>query len=290
MQKNTAGQKWRVFAFDRTTNAPVTGDAANITGKISKDFGAATAITDTNPAEVEDGYYEFDLSQAETNAQDLLILPQSGTANVVVVGCPARIATTPVGWSGDIVQTGDSFARIGTSGAGLTSLAPAATALSTSTWTNTLATNLGSTNADLADGGRLDVIFDDILLDTGTTLQAELDGVQADTEDIQSRLPATLVSGRIDASVGAMAANVLTASALATDAVTEIQSGLATAAELLLVKDRVSYCLTVLVGACADAGTAAETYVHAIGGETFTVDYTGLDATGNRTTTTLSKV
>lgn len=31
-----------------------------------------------------------------------------------------------------------------------------------------------------------------ILVDTSTTLQAELDGIQADTEDIQTRLPATL--------------------------------------------------------------------------------------------------
>jgi hypothetical protein len=51
--------------------------------------------------------------------------------------------------------------------------------------------------------------------------------IEADTQDIQSRLPSALVSGRIDASVGAMAANTVTASALATDAVTEIQSGLA---------------------------------------------------------------
>jgi hypothetical protein len=64
-----------------------------------------------------------------------------------------------------------------------------------------------------------------ILEETGTTLQAELDGIQADTEDIQSRIPAALVSGRIDASVGAMAANTLTASALATDAVSEIADG-----------------------------------------------------------------
>lgn len=49
-----------------------------------------------------------------------------------------------------------------------------------------------------------------------------------DTNDIQSRLPAALVGGRMDASVGAMAANTLTASALAADAVTEIQSGLST--------------------------------------------------------------
>lgn len=70
--------------------------------------------------------------------------------------------------------------------------------------------------------------IDAILVDTGTTL----DG----------RLPAALVSGRIDASVGAMAANVLTATAINADAITaakvaadvttEIQSGLATAASI----------------------------------------------------------
>jgi hypothetical protein len=43
----------------------------------------------------------------------------------------------------------------------------------------------------------------DILVDTGTTLQGELDGIQADTEDIQARLPAALVGGRIDATVDA---------------------------------------------------------------------------------------
>ena len=99
---------------------------------------------------------------------------------------------------------------------------------------------------DWINGGRLDLIIDAILLDTGTTLdtklntiddfldteiaailvdtsttlQAELDGIQADTEDIQARLPAALIGGRMDASVGAMAANVLTATAIATDAIT----------------------------------------------------------------------
>lgn len=61
-----------------------------------------------------------------------------------------------------------------------------------------------------------------VLVDTSTTLQAELDGIQADTEDIQSRLPAALVSGRIDASVGAMAADVMTAAAVSSDFGTEI--------------------------------------------------------------------
>jgi hypothetical protein len=72
-------------------------------------------------------------------------------------------------------------------------------------------------------------------------------------------------------------------------AITDIQAGLATAANLLIVSDRVSYSLAVLVGACSDAQTAAETYTLTIGGNTFTVDYSGLDSSGNRSTTTLSK-
>jgi hypothetical protein len=71
--------------------------------------------------------------------------------------------------------------------------------------------------------------------------------------------------------------------------VAEIQSGLATAANLLIAIDRVSYCLSALAGNCSDAQTAAETYVLSIGGNTYTVDYSGLDASGNRSTTTLSK-
>lgn len=80
--------------------------------------------------------------------------------------------------------------------------------------------------------GTFGLAVSDILTDTSTTLQVEIDGVQADTEDIQSRLPAALVSGRIDASVGAMAANVMTAAAAAADLTTELQNGLATAVSI----------------------------------------------------------
>lgn len=55
---------------------------------------------------------------------------------------------------------------------------------------------------------------------SGTTIKTATD-VETDTADIQSRLPAALVSGRMDSSVGAMAANVLTASAIASDAITD---------------------------------------------------------------------
>jgi hypothetical protein len=93
LQKNVASQKWVVFAFDETDNTPVTGDAANITGKISIEWGTLNAITDTNPTEQEDGYYVFDLTQAETNGDVLNIYPESSTPNTRVIGVPGTIYT-----------------------------------------------------------------------------------------------------------------------------------------------------------------------------------------------------
>lgn len=69
----------------------------------------------------------------------------------------------------------------------------------------------------------------------GTNLDAKVSDVLADTNDLQTRVPAALVSGRMDASVGAMAANVMTAAAAAADLTTELQSGLATGADLAVV-------------------------------------------------------
>ncbi len=53
--------------------------------------------------------------------------------------------------------------------------------------------------------------------------------------------------------------------------------------------DRLGYLLAILAGAISDAGTAGETYTITLGANTFTVDYSGLDSTGNRTGATLSK-
>lgn len=93
MLKNQAGQKWRVYAFNVTTNQEVTGDATNITAKLSKDYAAAVALTDVNPTETEDGFYLFDLTSAETNANDLAIYPESSTGDVQVIGVPGNYVT-----------------------------------------------------------------------------------------------------------------------------------------------------------------------------------------------------
>jgi len=117
MKKNVAGQKVRVFAFNRTTNVPVTGDAANITCKVSKDNGAATALTDVNPTETEDGYYLFDLTQTETNADTLDFYPESSTLNVqVITANHDRQTVAVIGDSGDPVPAFDGDVPFGLDG------------------------------------------------------------------------------------------------------------------------------------------------------------------------------
>lgn len=90
MFKNVSGQKIPLFAYDVTTGLPKTGDAANITAYVSKDFGAVTALADTSATEISatnaPGWYLFDLTQAESNADHGLFTGKSTTANVVVVG------------------------------------------------------------------------------------------------------------------------------------------------------------------------------------------------------------
>lgn len=56
----------------------------------------------------------------------------------------------------------------------------------------------------------------------GASVAADVAAVKADTANALTRLPASLVSGRMDASVGAMANDVLTSTALASSAVAEI--------------------------------------------------------------------
>lgn len=133
MEKNVAG-KWIVFAYGLPDHAndgqPITGDAANITANIRIDGGAANAVDDVNPTELEDGYYVFDITAAEANGDLLSIHPASSTANVQVIGVPGAVYTRPANFNamgiesdgdltqvntlaGHTAQTGDSYARLG---------------------------------------------------------------------------------------------------------------------------------------------------------------------------------
>lgn len=86
--KNVASQKIGVFAYDSTTGAAKTGDAGNITAYISLDFAAPAQTNDVNPTELDavnaPGWYVFDLTQAESNAEVLVLAPKSVTADILI--------------------------------------------------------------------------------------------------------------------------------------------------------------------------------------------------------------
>lgn len=116
MFKNVASQKIAILALDSATGRPKTGDAANITLYVSQNFGTATALTDASATEISatnaPGWYWFDLSQAETNADALLFTGKSTTSGIDIVGnlvytLPANFTSLSIDSTGNVkVQTG----------------------------------------------------------------------------------------------------------------------------------------------------------------------------------------
>ena len=91
-------------------------------------------------------------------------------------------------------------------------------------------------------------IFKAVVTDaTGATVGVDVVAVQADTDNIQTRLPAALVSGRMDSSIGAVAADAITAAGLAADVTTELQAGLATSANLAIVAGYIDTEIATLI-------------------------------------------
>jgi hypothetical protein len=107
MFKNVASQKVALFAFDTTTGTPKTGDAANITPYVAKDYGTVTALGTATATEMDatnaKGWYSFTLAQAETNADALMFTAKSATANISIVG--SLIFTTPPNFSSFLLNS-----------------------------------------------------------------------------------------------------------------------------------------------------------------------------------------
>ena len=107
MFKNVASQKIAMLAVDSATGRPKTGDAANLTAYLSKEFGTVTALGDTSATEMSatnaPGWYWWDVTQAETNADALLFSGKSSTSGVDLVG--ALVYTVPANFTALAVST-----------------------------------------------------------------------------------------------------------------------------------------------------------------------------------------
>ena len=80
-----------LFLIDSSTGAGKTGDASNISATISLDGGASSASSNS-VSEIGGGVYTLTLTQGETNADRVAIIPSSSTASVV--GSPIIAYTT----------------------------------------------------------------------------------------------------------------------------------------------------------------------------------------------------
>ena len=101
-------------------------------------------------------------------------------------------------------------------------------------------------------------------------------------------------SNHIAADIHEFQADVLTSAATDATFVAEVQSGLATSAALAtvdglvdLLVSRSGYQMSILAGAISNAQDAAEAYSITLDGSTYSVTYSGLDASGNRSGATL---
>jgi len=86
--KNVSSQKAVFRALDSAGNV-LTGDAANQTALISEDAAEFAATNDANPTEIalsgtgdDSAFYVYDLTQAETNNDLMIVIPSSSTAGV----------------------------------------------------------------------------------------------------------------------------------------------------------------------------------------------------------------
>lgn len=216
----------------------------------------------TNATEIASGSYYVDLDTTDTGTEGPLFIKGSeGTIDTIIAiynvvkatnGGLTALPDTACTTNASLLTSGTGTAQLSVSGGRANSDVlywnAAAVSVPTNagvpnvnakTWNDlaTVALPLVPTTAgrtlDVSAGGEAGIDWANVGSPTtvvglsGTTVKTATD-VEADTVDIQGRLPAALVSGRIDASVGAVAADAIDSTALAASAVTEIQSGLST--------------------------------------------------------------
>ncbi len=101
LYKNVADQKLAVYAYNKLTGDAKTGDASNITAQISLDGGASASTNDTHPTELDStnhpGTYLFDLTQAETDADMIVVTASSSTTNIALRPVYAFTELKPAG-------------------------------------------------------------------------------------------------------------------------------------------------------------------------------------------------
>ena len=250
----------------------------------------ASIVADTN---------ELQTDWADGGRLDLLLdaiptTPMRGTDSAAL----AATALSTAVWTG--VPTGFLAATFPT------------TLASTTNITGGTITTVGTctTNSDMRGTDGANTVVPDAAgtIPTGMALETTSQTILADTNELQLNqgnwITATGFSTHTAADVWTVGARTVTGGTITTLSGHTPQTGdsfarigatgsgltsLATQTSVNTTNDRLGFTLAALAGNCADPQTAAETYSIILGVDTFTIDHTGLDATGTRTTATLTK-
>lgn len=148
------------------------------------------------------------------------VTPKKNTAFIMYIGLPS-VADTTIFKSTPTLASGDF--KVSIDGGTLNNL----TTLPTNTPASSKMVKISLSTSEM-NGDNITVVcsdaagaeWRDVIINIQTTAQ-QIDDLssQSSVTTIDGKLPAALVSGRIDASVGAMASGVVTATAIATDAI-----------------------------------------------------------------------
>jgi len=277
--------------------------------RVKTGSGAWGAAAGTLACDATSGVWTYAPTQGETDAESFLvaIYKASSTAAQVTVVTSASAtagysgvdwgkisqATSTVDLSGTTISTTQAVASVSGSVGSISSVTfPAnfgALGINVSghvsrvVLVDTTTTNTdmrGSDNAALAS-------------DWTTARAVYLDSVLLAQNSNQRTVQVT-GSNHVAADVHEFQADVLTSAATDATFVAEVQSGLATSDALAtvdglvdLLVSRSGYQMSILAGAISNAQDAAEAYSITLDGSTYSVTYSGLDASGNRSGATL---
>lgn len=238
--KGAASQTQYVVLRSSTTGLSVTGKVfGDITGSYTRNRAARTAITMATLASASAAWSSGGLIEVDaTNTPGLyrFDIPDAAFATgvdkvIVSLKCTGvideHIEFVLTDWNKQITHSAD----LGV----LANNAIPAAALATGAITSAKFAANAVDAAALATDAVTEIQSGLATAANQTTILSNIAGVQADTDNIQTRLPAALVSGRMDSSIGATQANAINAAGLDPDVATELQAGLATSAALAAV-------------------------------------------------------
>lgn len=204
-------------ALPSSASINITGNiTGNLSGSVGSVTGAVGSVTGNVGGNVSGSVGSISGVTFPSNFASLGINASGHITRVV-------LCDTITTYTGDTPQTGDSFARIGATGSGLTSLAPAATALSTATWTGTRAGYLDNLSAGA-------VALQSTLLTVAGYLDTEIGTIVTVTADIQSKIGTPVdLGGGFPVTLAGMSSHlnsVLDTVAVVTDSIALNGSGL----------------------------------------------------------------